>query len=66
MMTGLTLPGMMLDPGCVSGRRSSPSPAMGPVPMRRMSEPIFHRLVPIVRSAPCAATSASSVAWAWK
>ena len=39
---------------------------MGPVPIRRMSDPIFHRLVAMVRSAPCAATSTSSVAWAWK
>ena len=37
-----------------------------PVPMSRMSEPIFHRLVAIARSAPCAATKTSSVACAWK
>ena len=34
--------------------------------MSLMSEPIFQRLVPIVRRAPWAATSTSSVAWAWK
>src|SRR5205823_3330204 len=66
MITGFTLPGMMLEPGCVSGRRSSPSPAIGPVPISRMSEPIFHRLVAMVRSAPWAATTTSSVACAWK
>ena len=64
MITGFTLPGMMLEPGCVSGSRSSPRPAMGPVPISRMSEPIFQRLVAMVRSAPCAATTASSVACA--
>ncbi len=36
-MTGLTLPGMMLDPGCRSGRRISPSPVRGPEPIQRRS-----------------------------
>src|SRR2546427_6088498 len=36
-MTGLTLPGMMEDPGCVSGRRISPRPQRGPDPNHRMS-----------------------------
>ena len=65
-MTGFTLPGMMLEPGCVSGRASSPIPARGPIPINRTSEAIFHRLSAIVRMAPWAAMAASSVAWAWK
>ena len=65
-MTGFTLPGMMLDPGWVSGSASSAIPARGPIPISRTSEAIFHRLSAIVRIAPCAAMAASSVAWAWK
>ena len=65
-MTGFTLPGMMLDPGWVSGRASSAIPARGPIPISRRSEAIFHRLRAMVRIAPCAAMAASSVAWAWK
>lgn len=34
---GLTLPGMMDDPGSFSGRASSPSPHRGPEPRKRMS-----------------------------
>ena len=63
-ITGLTLPGMMLEPGCVSGRASSPIPARGPIPIRRTSEAIFHRLRAMVRRAPWAAITVSSVAWA--
>ncbi len=66
MMTGFTLPGMMLDPGCVSGRASSPRPALGPMPMSRMSLPTFHRLSATVRIPPWAAMTASRVACAWK
>ncbi len=54
-MTGFTLPGMMLEPGCVSGSASSASPARGPIPISRTSEAIFHRLRAIVRIAPWAA-----------
>ena len=36
-MTGLTLPGMMLDPGWVSGSASSARPARGPIPINRTS-----------------------------
>ena len=54
-MTGFTLPGMMLEPGCVSGRASSAIPARGPIPIKRTSEAIFHRLSAIVRMAPWAA-----------
>jgi len=65
-LTGLTLPGMMLDPGCVSGNASSASPARGPMPIRRTSDAIFQRLKAIVRRPPCAAITASIAAWAWK
>ena len=66
MITGLTLPGMMLDPGWVSGRASSAMPARGPIPISRRSEAIFQRLSAIVRIAPWAAIAASIVDWAWK
>ena len=65
-MTGFTLPGMIEEPGCVSGSASSASPARGPMPMNRMSDAIFQRPSAIVRSPPCAAIAASSAAWAWK
>ncbi len=35
--TGLTLPGMIDEPGWRSGRRSSRRPARGPEPIQRMS-----------------------------
>src|SRR5713226_6895978 len=65
-MTGLTLPGMMEEPGWVSGRRISPRPQRGPDPSHRMSLAIFIRLTATVRSAPLASTSASWAAWASK
>src|SRR3569833_576587 len=36
-ITGLTLPGMMLEPGCTAGSRISPMPVRGPEASRRMS-----------------------------
>ena len=36
-MTGLTLPGMIDEPGCRSGIAISPSPARGPEPIQRRS-----------------------------
>ena len=50
-ITGFTLPGMIEEPGWVSGSASSPRPARGPMPISRMSEAIFHRPSAIVRSA---------------
>jgi hypothetical protein len=38
---GLTFPGMMLDPGSLAGRISSPSPQRGPEASQRMSLAIF-------------------------
>ena len=65
-MTGFTLPGMIEEPGCVSGSASSAIPARGPIPMSRMSDAIFHSPSAIARSPPWAAIAASSEAWAWK
>ena len=39
--TGLTLPGMMLEPGCSAGRVTSPSPPSGPEFIHRRSLAIF-------------------------
>jgi hypothetical protein len=36
-ITGFTLPGMMLDPGCTAGSRNSPRPQRGPDPSHRTS-----------------------------
>ena len=57
--TGFTLPGMIDEPGCRSGRRISDSPARGPEPIHRMSLQILVRLTAITRSWPEASTSAS-------
>ena len=51
-MTGLTLPGMMEDPGWTSGSAISPIPARGPDPSQRRSLHIFIRLTATVLSAP--------------
>ena len=50
--TGLTLPGMMLDPGCRSGRWISASPVVGPEESQRRSLQILVRPTAIVRSTP--------------
>ncbi len=41
--TGLTLPGMMLDPGCRSGRWISARPVVGPDDIHRRSLQILVR-----------------------
>ena len=51
-ITGLTLPGMMEEPGWVAGRRNSPKPRRGPEPSKRMSLAILMRLTATVLSAP--------------
>ena len=56
---GLTLPGMIDEPGSFSGRFSSPSPLRGPEPSQRMSSAILIRDAASVRSAPLVMTSAS-------
>ena len=59
---GLTLPGMIEEPGSFSGRISSPMPARGPEPSRRMSLAILNRLAASVLRAPWRPTMASCVA----
>ena len=65
-MTGLTLPGMIEEPGCVAGSASSYSPQRGPDPSQRMSLAIFDNEIAIVLSSPEASTTQSRVAWASK
>src|SRR5690625_5307215 len=42
-ITGLTLPGMIEEPGCRSGMNNSPRPVFGPDPIQRRSLLIFSR-----------------------
>ena len=58
-ITGLTLPGMIEEPGCTAGSSISPMPARGPEPSQRMSLAIFSRQTAMVFSAPLAATTPS-------
>ena len=58
-MTGLTLPGMMLDPGWRSGRWISPRPVRGPEDIHRRSLQILVRLTATTLSAPDSSTTAS-------
>ncbi len=60
-MTGLILPGMMLDPGCSAGSTISPMPAIGPLFIQRRSLEIFIRLTATVFSCPLISTAASCV-----
>ena len=59
---GLTLPGMIEDPGSFSGIRISPSPERGPEASQRTSLAIFMSAAASVRTAPWALTSASCAA----
>src|SRR6478609_6952942 len=65
-MTGLTFPGIMDEPGCVSGKLISPSPQRGPDPSQRISLAIFIRLTATVRNCPLASTRESCADWASK
>ena len=56
---GLTLPGMIDEPGSFSGSDSSPRPERGPLPSQRRSLAILVRLAASVASAPLAKTTAS-------
>ena len=56
---GLTLPGMMDEPGSFSGMISSPMPLRGPEAYQRTSFAIFMRASARTRSAPETSTSAS-------
>ena len=59
-ITGLTLPGMMDEPGCTVGSFSSASPQRGPEPSQRMSFAIFCNATARQRSAPPIASTPSS------
>src|ERR1700683_1584143 len=61
---GLTLPGMIDEPGSFSGRSSSPRPQRGPEASQRISFANFINATANPRSAPIAATIASSEPWA--
>ena len=63
-MTGLTLPGMIDEPFCSSGRKISPMPARGPEPMSAMSCAILVSDTATTFSAPDSSTSASRLACA--
>ena len=63
-MTGLTLPGMIEEPFCSSGRKISPMPARGPEPISAMSLAILVSDTATTFSAPDSSTSASRLAWA--
>ncbi|MNU84990.1 hypothetical protein D3C71_747210 [compost metagenome] len=62
LWVGLTLPGMMEEPGSFSGMLSSPSPLRGPLASQRTSLAIFIRLAARVLRAPWAWTWASLAA----
>ena len=57
--TGLTLPGMIDEPFCSSGRKISPSPQRGPLPIQAMSLAILVRETATTLSAPDTSTRAS-------
>src|SRR4029078_13245925 len=59
---GLTLPGMIEEPGSFSGSDSSPRPERGPEPSRRISLAILNRAAAIVLIAPWLMTIASCAA----
>ena len=57
-MTGLTLPGMIDEPGCIAGRLISPNPARGPDERRRRSLQILDSLVAVRFMTPESCTKA--------
>ena len=61
---GLTLPGMIEEPGSFSGSDSSPRPQRGPDASHRMSLAIFMSATATPRTAAIAATIPSSEPWA--
>ncbi len=56
---GLTLPGMIDEPGSFSGSCNSPRPERGPLPARRMSLAILNTPAATLLIAPCVKTRAS-------
>ena len=61
---GLTLPGMIDEPGSFEGRISSIRPVRGPEPSQRMSLAILNSVTAVVLSPACARTMRSRVPWA--
>ena len=61
-ITGLTLPGMIDEPGCNAGSSISPRPASGPEFIQRRSLAIFISATASVFSAPDSSTAASCAA----
>src|SRR5437762_171689 len=61
-ITGFTLPGMIDEPFCSSGRKISARPARGPEPRKRRSFAIFVSETATTFSAPDASTSPSRAA----
>ena len=61
-ITGLTLPGMIDEPFCSSGSRSSTSPVRGPEPISTRSLAIFVSETARPLSAACSSTSPSRFA----
>ncbi len=62
---GLTLPGMMDEPGSLAGMMSSPIPQRGPEASQRTSLAIFMRSAASALSAPWANTIWSLLVSAW-
>ena len=62
---GLTLPGMMEEPGSFSGMKISPRPSRGPEASQRTSLAIFIMSAASAFSAPWAKTSSSLLVRAW-
>ena len=62
---GLTLPGMMDEPGSFSGRKISPRPHRGPEASQRTSLAILSRSAARAFNAPWEKTRASLAARAW-
>ncbi len=65
-ITGLTLPGMIEEPFCSSGRKISPMPTRGPEPISARSLAILVSETAITFSAPESSTSASRLPCASK
>src|ERR1700679_1098219 len=61
---GLTLPGMIEEPGSFSGKSNSPNPQRGPDASHRISLATFINATANPRNADIAATIASSEPWA--
>ena len=61
---GLTLPGMIDEPGSFEGKINSIRPVRGPEPSQRMSLAILNRVTEAAFKPACARTIRSNVPWA--